>query len=250
MDVHVLQIGQPLYLHVIHIYWSTAYLNVYWIICSLGKKRIIFVHKLVCNLLLCSLDNKGVKLDSKVSKHIHVYHTVIYEKRACSQRNESRSESRFGTWFGPFPDLKAWFYPLWMQSSFKSGFWNAFLNAKKEALWIVIRVESLILRACERKAFSERDSCVRIMEMRTEAMHGSISADCAVGTKYYLAVRRSCSRLGRRLQCLWTHIHVVQITIPITKRRSKTAFETWFAPLWTGPVLIQHKITIWFHCQN
>ena len=22
-------------------------------------------------------------------------------------------------------DLKAWFYPLWMQSSFKSGFWNA-----------------------------------------------------------------------------------------------------------------------------
>ena len=47
-----------------------------------------------------------------------------------------------------------------------------------------------------------------------EAMHGSISADCAVGTKYYLAVRRSWSWLGRRLQCMWTH--VVQITIPIT----------------------------------
>ena len=29
-------------------------------------------------------------------------------------------------------------------------------------------------------------------------------------------VRRSCSWLGRRLQCMWTHIHVVQITIPIT----------------------------------
>ena len=47
-----------------------------------------------------------------------------------------------------------------------------------------------------------------------ETMHGSISADCAVGTKYYLAVRRSWSWLGRRLQCMWTHI--VQITIPIT----------------------------------
>ena len=69
---------------------------------------------------------------------------------------------------------------------------------KKEAFWIVIRVESLILRPCERKALSERDSCVRILEMRTEAMHGSISADCAVGTKYYLAVRRSCLWLGRR----------------------------------------------------
>ena len=34
-------------------------------------------------------------------------------------------ESHFGSWFWPFPDLKAWFYPLWMQSSFKSGFWNA-----------------------------------------------------------------------------------------------------------------------------
>ena len=71
-------------------------------------------------------------------------------------------------------------------------------------------------RTCERKALSERDLCVCILEMRAEAMHGSISADCAVGTKYYLTVRRSCSWLGRRLQCMWTH--VVQITIPITKR--------------------------------
>ena len=46
-------------------------------------------------------------------------------------------------------------------------------------------------RTCERKALSERDSCVCILEMRAEAMHGSISANCAVGTKYYLAVRRS-----------------------------------------------------------
>ena len=73
-----------------------------------------------------------------------------------------------------------------------------------------------IYRTCERKALSERDSCVCILEMRAEAMHGSISTDCAVGTKYYLAVHRSCSWLGRRLQCMW--MHVVQITIPITKR--------------------------------
>ena len=57
---------------------------------------------------------------------------------ACSQRSESRSESCFGLWFWPFPDLKAWFYPFWMQSSFKSGFWNA----KKRVLWIMIRLES------------------------------------------------------------------------------------------------------------
>ena len=70
-------------------------------------------------------------------------------------------------------------------------------------------------RTCERKALSERDSCVCILEMHAETMHGSISADCTVGTKYYLAVRRSCSWLGRCLRCMWTH--VVQITIPITK---------------------------------
>ena len=124
---------------------------------------------------------------------------------ACSQRNKSRSE----TAFGPFPNLKAWFYPLWTQSSFKSGFWNA----KKMAFWIVICLESLILRTCERKALLEHDSCVRILEMHAEAMHGSI---CAAGTNYYLPVRRSCLWSGQRLQCMWTH--VVQITNPIRKR--------------------------------
>ena len=34
--------------------------------------------------------------------------------------------------------------------------------------------------------------------------------------KIYLTVRRSCSWLGRRLQCMWTH--VVQIPNPIRKR--------------------------------
>ena len=108
-----------------------------------------------------------------------------------------------------FPDLKAWSHPLWTQSSFKSGFWNT----KKGAFWIVICLQSMILKTCECKALSEHDSCVRILEMCAEAMHGSISA---VGTKYYLAVRRSCLWLGRRLQCLWTHI--VRITNPIRKR--------------------------------
>ena len=90
------------------------------------------------------------------------------------------------------------------------------LKRKKMAFWIVIRVESLILRTCERKALSERDSCVCILEMCAEAMHGSISMDCAVGTNHYLAVRRFSSWLGRRLQCLRTH--VVQIMNPIRKQ--------------------------------
>ena len=77
----------------------------------------------------------------------------------------------------------------------------------------MICLESLILRTCERKALLEHDSCVRILEMHAEAMHGSI---CAAGTKYYLPVRRSCSWSGQRLQCMWTH--VVQITNPIRKR--------------------------------
>ena len=118
--------------------------------------------------------------------------------RACSQRNKSRSKSHFRSWFWPFPDLKAWFYPLWVQSSFKSGFWNA-------------KKESLILRTCECIALSECDLCVCILEMRVDAMHGSISA---VGTKYFLKVRISCS--WWRLQCLW--MHIAHNTNPIRKR--------------------------------
>ena len=34
----------------------------------------------------------------------------------------------------PFPDLKAWFYPLWTQSSFKSGIWNALLKCGKKGV--------------------------------------------------------------------------------------------------------------------
>ena len=50
-------------------------------------------------------------------------------------------------------------------------------------------------RTCERKALSERDSCVCILKMCAEAMHKrigqSVCADCAIGAKYYLAVSRS-----------------------------------------------------------
>ena len=53
---------------------------------------------------------------------------------ACSQRNESRSESGFRSWFGPFPDLKAWVYPLWTQSYFKSVFWNVLLKHEKRGV--------------------------------------------------------------------------------------------------------------------
>ena len=42
---------------------------------------------------------------------------------------------------------------------------------------------------CERKAVSERDSCVCILKMRAEAMHKrmgqSARADCVVGAKHH-----------------------------------------------------------------
>ena len=135
---------------------------------------------------------------------------------------------------------------------------NQAFDTKRRAFWIVIRLERLILPfvnakffqirllkcekkgvldrdppTCrkadftlgERKALLEHDLCVRILEMRAETMHGSI---CAVGTtKYYHAVRRSCLWLGWQLQCLWTHVHVVQITKQIAIRNG---FGTWFTP--------------------
>ena len=68
------------------------------------------------------------------------------------------------------------------------------------------------------KFLSECDLCVRILEMRSWS--NAWVDQCSIGTKYYVAVRRSCSWSGWRLQCLWmhVHVHVVQITNPITKR--------------------------------
>ena len=125
----------------------------------------------------------------------------------------------------------------WERITFRKTFWNvirpflcferlilAHVNAKLFQIRLSKHEKRGILdrdsrrkpdsRTCERKALSERDACVCTLEMRAEAMHGSISVDCTVGAKYYLTVRRSWSWLGRRLQCMWTH--VVQITIPIT----------------------------------
>ena len=73
---------------------------------------------------------------------------------------------------------------------------------EKIAFWILIRLESPILRTCECTALSEWDSCMQILEMRAEAMHGMNGSICEVGTKYYLAVRRSCSWSGQRF-AIW-----------------------------------------------
>ena len=48
------------------------------------------------------------------------------------------------------------------------------MKSEKRAFWIVIHLESLTLRTYERKALSKCDSCMRILEMLAEAMHGSI----------------------------------------------------------------------------
>ena len=134
--------------------------------------------------------------------------------RLCSHGLESRSERRFRTWFGPFLIWKPDFSPCERKAVSNQAF------EKREKKGVLDRdpPRKPDSRTCERKALSERDSCVCILKMRAEAMHKrmgqSARADCAVGAKYYLAVRRSWSWLGRRLQCMWTH--VVQITIPIT----------------------------------
>ena len=89
----------------------------------------------------------------------------------CSHGLESRSERHFGTWFSPFliwkPDFSPW---MWTQSCFKSGFWNAFWNAKKKGVLDRDQHRKPDSRTCERKALSERDSGVCILEMRAEAM--------------------------------------------------------------------------------
>ena len=97
------------------------------------------------------------------------------------------------------------FQPMWTQSCFKSGFWNA----KKKGVLDRDPPRKPDSRTCECKALSKRDSCVCILKMHTEAMHKrmgqSARVDCAVAAKYYFAVRRSWSWSWRRLQCMWKH---------------------------------------------
>ena len=111
----------------------------------------------------------------------------------------------------------SWFESLILAFVNAKLFQIRLLKREKGVFWIVIRIESLILGHVNAKLFQ---NVIRVHVhfgnarwSNAEAMHGSISADWAVGTKYYLAVCRSWSWLGRRLQCMWTH--VVQITIPI-----------------------------------
>ena len=54
-------------------------------------------------------------------------------------------------------------------------------------------------RTCERKALSERDSCVCILEMHAEAMHGSmweqnITSQCADPVRDWEGVCNACER--------------------------------------------------------
>ena len=153
-----------------------------------------------------------------------MWHWGLFTKERITFRNQFWNVIRTLSWFEslilPFVNAKLFQIRL-------------LKHAKKRAVWIVICAESPILRTCERKVLSERDSSVRILEMRAEAMHGSI---CEVGAKYYLAVRRSCSWSGRRLQCMWTH--VVQITNPNQEvdRDPKRLSERDSLPLWTDPM--------------
>ena len=142
----------------------------------------------------------------------------------CSHGLESRSERRFRTWFSPFLIWKPDFSPCERKAVSNQAFETRFETGEKKGVLDRDPPRKPDFRTCERKALSECDSCVCILKMHAEALHKrmgqSAHADCAVGAKYYLAVRRSWSWLGRRWQCMWTHVHVhvhvVQITIPIT----------------------------------
>ena len=144
---------------------------------------------------------------------------------ACSQENESRSEKRFGTWFGSFLIWEPDFTLCECKASFKSDFWNTFWNAKKRVFWIVIRVESLILGHVNAKVFRNMIRACAFWKCtlkpcmgqsaRTAQWEQNFTSQCAVGTKYYLAVRRFLTVIGKAFAMHVTH--VVQITIPITK---------------------------------
>ena len=111
-----------------------------------------------------------------------------------------------------FPDMKAWVLP--------------FVNAKLCQIRLLKCEKSVVLdRDRPRKPDSEdlwtqssfRTWFVRVHFGNARWSHAWVKGSIrAVGTKYYLAVCRSCSWSGRQLQCLWTH--VVQIMNPIRKR--------------------------------
>ena len=153
-------------------------------------------------------------MDTQSLKH----NIFLWSKQwLCSHGLESCSERHFRTWFGPFLIWKPDFSPCERKAVSNQAFETRF-ETRKNCVLDRDPPRKPDSRTCERKALSERDSCVCIFKMHAEAMHKRVGqsahADCAVGAKYYLAVSRSWSWLGRRLQCIW--MHVVQITIPIT----------------------------------
>ena len=85
--------------------------------------------------------------------------TFGHSKKELRKRTQQKQEQKSKlstkeriTFRKPFRNViqtPSWFHPLWMQSSSKSGFWNA----QKGAFWIVIRVESLILRTWMQSSF-------------------------------------------------------------------------------------------------
>ena len=102
----------------------------------------------------------------------------------CSHGLESRSERRFGTWFGPFLILAHVNAKL-----FQIRLLKRVLKHEKRAVLDRDPPRKPDSRPCERKALSERDSCVCILKMRAEAIHKrmgqSARADCVVGAKYH-----------------------------------------------------------------
>ena len=171
--------------------------------------------------------------------------------RACLHENESRFERRFGTWFGPFLIWKPDFSPCEHKAVSNQAFETRFETRKKGFLDRDSRTKP-DSRTCERKALSERDSCVCILKMRAEALMKPCMGQ-SVGTKYCLAVRKSWSWLGRRLQCMWTH--VVQITIPIMfwiairnifRNMLRSHVKTAIVSLWTylSHPLLEHATQI------
>ena len=98
---------------------------------------------------------------------------------------------------------------MWTQSSFGMGFVRVYFgNARWGHTWVNQR------GLCSRNKILPRSAQILFVVGTAFAMH--VNARSSNHDPNHLAVRRSCSWLGRHLQCMW--MHVVQITIPITKR--------------------------------
>ena len=134
----------------------------------------------------------------------------------CSHGLESRSEWRFRTWLGPFLIKKPDFSPC-ERKVVSIRLLKRILKREKKGVLDRDPPTKPDSRTCERKALSERDSCVCILKMRAEAMHKHIVQSARGLRSRSKILPRSAQILiviGKTLQCMWTHI--VQITIPIT----------------------------------